>query len=94
MLAQRRGSGKVLVQPERDSLEAMADLVLLFAVGQDREEEFGAVAVDFHVAELVDVEDVEQVDAAVVGDGLGQLFSSAASASSFASFVARTYLTR
>lgn len=39
------------------------------AFGQDLEEEFGSASVEFHIAEFVD----EQVDAAVAGDGLGQL---------------------
>jgi hypothetical protein len=43
------------------------DAVLLLPFGQDLKEEFGAVAVEFHVAEFVDA---EQVDAAVAGDGL------------------------
>ena len=67
--AQSRGSVKVLVQPAKDSLEAIATEALLLAFGEDLEEEFGAAAVEFHVAELVDA---EQVDAAVAGDGLGQ----------------------
>lgn len=40
MAAQRRGSVKVLVRPEKDSLEAMATL-LFSSPGQDLEEEFG-----------------------------------------------------
>ena len=68
--AQRRGSVKVLVQPLKDSLEAMATLAVLLAFGQDLEQQLGAAAVEFHVAELVDA---EQVDAAVAGDGLGEL---------------------
>jgi hypothetical protein len=67
--AQRRGSVKVLVQPEKDSLEAMAKESFSSRFGEDLEEEFGAAAVQFHIAELIDA---EQVDAAVAGDGLGQ----------------------
>ena len=70
MAAQSRGSVKVLVQPLKDSLEAMATLALLLPFGQDLEQQLGAAAVEFHVAEFVDA---EQVDAAVAGDGLGQL---------------------
>jgi hypothetical protein len=46
------------------------DGVLLLALGEDLEEELGAAAVEFHVAELVDH---EEVDAAVPGDRLGEL---------------------
>ena len=70
MAAQSRGSVKVLVQPLKDSLEAIATLVVLLAFGEDLEQQLGAAAVEFHVAELVDA---EQVDAAVAGDGLGEL---------------------
>ena len=70
MAAQSRGSVKVLVQPENGSLEAIATLALLLPFGEDLEEQLGAAPVEFHVAELVDA---EQVDAAVAGDGLGQL---------------------
>jgi hypothetical protein len=62
------------------------DAVLLFAFGEDLEEEFGAAPVEFHVAEFVDA---EQVDASVAGDGLGETLSSSASTSSFTSLVAR-----
>src|SRR5580704_5100519 len=46
------------------------DAGLFLPFGEDLEEELGAAAVEFHVAELVDA---EQVDAAVADDGLGQL---------------------
>jgi hypothetical protein len=46
------------------------DGVLLLALGEDLEEELGAAAVEFHVAELGDH---EEVDAAVPGDRLGGL---------------------
>ena len=46
------------------------DAGFLLPFGQDLEEELGAAAVEFHVAELVDA---EQVDAAVAVDGLGEL---------------------
>ncbi|MBB4987381.1 hypothetical protein GGE06_008354 [Streptomyces sp. SFB5A] len=46
------------------------DAVLLLALGQNLEQQLGAVAVEFHVAELVDA---EEVDAAVAGDRLGEL---------------------
>lgn len=44
--------------------------VLFLPLGQNLEEEFGAAAVEFHVAELIDA---QKIDAAVAGDGLGQL---------------------
>ena len=69
MAAHRRGSVKVSVQPEKDWLEANRDGVLLLPLGQDLEEELGAAAVEFHIAELVDH---EQVDATVAGDGLDE----------------------
>jgi hypothetical protein len=43
--------------------------VLLLAFGEDLEQEFGTAAVELHISELVDA---EQVDAAVAGDGLVQ----------------------
>ncbi len=46
--AQRRGSVKVRVQSENDSLEAMATL-FFSSFGEDLEEEFSAVPVEFHV---------------------------------------------
>lgn len=55
MAAQRRGSVKGSVQPEKDWLEAMATLFLL-AFGEDLEEQFGAAVVKFHVAELLSQE--------------------------------------
>src|SRR5262249_31590916 len=42
----------------------------LFAFGEDLEQQFGAALVEFHVAQFVDA---QQVDAAVAGDGLGEL---------------------
>ncbi len=46
------------------------DTGAFLAFGEDLEEQFGVAAVEFHVAELVEA---EQVDAAVAGDGPGQL---------------------
>lgn len=43
------------------------DAVVLLAPGQNREEELGTAAVEFHVAESVDA---EQADAAATGDRL------------------------
>jgi hypothetical protein len=40
-----------------------------FAFGEDLEEQFGAAAVEFEVAQFVQA---EQVDAAVAGDGAGE----------------------
>ncbi len=65
MAAQRRGSVKVLVQPAEGLVGGDGDAVLLLAFGEDLEEEFGASAVEFHVAELIGA---EQPDAAVAGD--------------------------
>jgi hypothetical protein len=50
-------------------LEAIATLFFL-TLGQDLEEKFGAVPVEFHVAELVDA---EKIDTAVAGDRLVRL---------------------
>ena len=69
MAAQSLGSVKFLVQPPKLSLEAIATDAFLLAFGQHLEEEFGAAAIEFHVAEFVDA---EQIDPAVTGDGLGQ----------------------
>ena len=68
--AQSRGSVKVFVQPENDSFEAIAMELFLLPFGEDLEEEFGASAVEFHVAEFVDH---EQVDPAVSRDGPGEV---------------------
>src|SRR5205814_9692748 len=46
------------------------DGCLLFPFGEHLEEQFSAAAVEFEVAQLVQA---EQVDAAVAGDGLGQV---------------------
>jgi hypothetical protein len=72
MAAQRRESVKVLVQPTgaEGFLGGDGDAGLFLAFGEDLEEELGAAAVEFHVAELVDA---EQVDAAVAVDGLSEL---------------------
>jgi hypothetical protein len=72
MAAQRRGAVKVLVQPSGAErlVGGDRDAGFLFPLGQDLEEELGAAAAGFHVAELVDA---EQVDAAVAVDGLGEL---------------------
>lgn len=66
MAAQSLGSVNVLVQPENDSLDAIATESFSSPFGQHLEEEFGAAFVEFHIAELVDD---HQVDAAVAGDG-------------------------
>jgi hypothetical protein len=57
MAAQRRGSVKILVQPPQDSLEAMANAVLLLSFAQDLEEEFGAVAVALEARKAAQTED-------------------------------------
>jgi hypothetical protein len=69
MAAQRRGSVKVLVQPLKGSLEATAMAARSSRSVRTLEEQFGAAAVQAEVAELVEA---EQVDAAVAGDDLGQ----------------------
>ena len=69
--AQRRGSGKVLVQPPKDSLEAIATEFFSSRSVRTWNSSFGTAAVEGHVAEFVDA---EQVDAAVAGEGLGELF--------------------
>ena len=70
MAAQSRGSVKVLVQPENGFVGGDRDGGLLLPFGEDLEQQFGAAAVEFHVAEFVEA---EQIDAAVAGDGPGQL---------------------
>lgn len=60
---------KVLVQPESGSLEAIATAERS-SRSVSLEEQFGAAAVEFHVAEFVEA---EQVDAAVAGHRLRQL---------------------
>jgi hypothetical protein len=70
MAAQRRGSVKVLVQREKDSLEAMATLFFSSRSVRTWKRSSTAAAVEFHAAEFVVA---EEVDAAVTGDGLGQL---------------------
>ena len=70
MAAHSRGSVKVLVQPLKTVVGGDGDARLLFPFRQNLEEQLGAAPVEFHVAELVDA---EQVDAAVAGDGLGEL---------------------
>lgn len=59
------------VQPTEGLVGGHRDGVLLFAFGEDLEEEFGAAAVEFHVAELVDD---EQVNATVASDRLRDVF--------------------
>ena len=70
MAAHSRGSVKVLVQPLKTVVGGDGDARFLFPFRQNLEEQLGAAPVEFHVAELVDA---EQVDAAVAGDGLGEL---------------------
>ena len=68
--AQRRGSVKVLVQPLNDSLEAMATLAVSSRSVRTWNSSSAPRRSSFHVAELVDA---EQVGAAVAGDRLGEL---------------------
>ncbi len=51
--AHSRGSVKVFVQPEKDSLLVMATLDGFLPIGEDLEQHFRAAAVQFHVAEFV-----------------------------------------
>ena len=71
MAAQSRGSVNVLVQPEKDSFDAIATLLFSSRSVRTWKSSSAPCAVEFHVAELVDA---EQIDAAVAGDGLGELF--------------------
>ena len=64
------GSVKVFVQPEKDSFRGHRDGVVLLPLSQNLEEQLGAAAVQFHVSELVDH---EEVDAAVAGDGASEV---------------------
>jgi hypothetical protein len=69
MAAHNLGSVKVLVQPENDSLEAIATEFFSSRSVRTWKQELGTAAVELHISELVDA---EQVDAAVAGDGLVQ----------------------
>jgi hypothetical protein len=64
------GSVKVLVQPEKDSLHAIAT-ELSPRARQDLKEQLGAAAVQLHVPEFVDA---QQNDPSVARDGLRQRF--------------------
>ena len=66
MAAQSRGSVKVPVQAEKAWLDAIA-IELVSSRSENVEQQFGAAAVELHVAELVDA---EQVHPPVAGDGL------------------------
>ncbi|WP_306855994.1 hypothetical protein [Amycolatopsis roodepoortensis] len=68
--AQRRGSVKVRVQPEKGWLEAMAMELVSSRSVRTWKSSSAPRAVEFHGAELVGA---EQVDAAVAGDGHGEL---------------------
>ena len=70
MAAHKRGSVKVRVQPLKFSLEAVATLAFSSLSVSTWNRSPAPRAVPFHVAELVDV---EQVNAAVPVDGLGEL---------------------
>jgi len=69
MAAQRRGSVKVLVQPSEALVGRDGHARLLLPFRQNLEQQLGAAPVELHVSQLT----AEQVDAAVAGDGLGQL---------------------
>jgi len=70
MAAQSRGSVKGLGPAAERVVAGDRDGGLLFAFGQDLEQQLGAATVEFHVAEFVEA---EQLDPAVAGDGAGQL---------------------
>lgn len=53
MAAQRRGSVKVLVQPEKLSFEAIATELVFLPLGENLKQHFSAAPVQLHVAELV-----------------------------------------
>ena len=61
--------GEGFAQAGERLVGGVRDTVAFFPFGEDLEEHLGAAAVELHVAELVDA---EQIDAAVAGDGLGQ----------------------
>jgi hypothetical protein len=68
MAAQSLESVKVLVQPEKDCGRDRDGRILL-ALGQDLKEQLGAAAVQLHVPEFVDA---QQIDPSVARDGLRQ----------------------
>ena len=70
MAAQRRGSVKVLVQPSEALVGRDGHARLLLPFRQNLEQQLGAAPVELHVSQLTGA---EQADAAVAGDGLGQL---------------------
>jgi hypothetical protein len=69
MAAQSRASVNVLVQPEKESLEAMATEFFSLSFGQNLEKEFRTTLVEFHVAKLVDA---QKINSPVTADGPGQ----------------------
>src|SRR5664279_73183 len=69
MAAQSRGSVNVFVQPEKESLEAIATEFFFLSFGQNLEKQLGTAFVEFHVAKFVDA---KKINSPVAGDGLGQ----------------------
>ncbi|GIE92042.1 hypothetical protein Are01nite_85220 [Actinoplanes regularis] len=69
--AQSLGSVKVLVQPEKDSLEAIATLFFSSRSVRTWNSSSAPCLSQFRVAQLVDA---EEIHTAVTGDGLGELF--------------------
>ena len=67
--ATRRASGMTWPHSLNGRFDAMADGGLLFAFGEDLEQQLGAAAVELDVADLVDA---EQVEASVAGDECGR----------------------
>jgi hypothetical protein len=70
MAAQSRGSVKVLVQPLKLSLLAIATELVSSSLGQHLEQQLGPTPVQLHVAELVQA---QKINSAVAGDGFRQL---------------------
>ena len=68
--AQRRGSVKVFVHPEKDSLDAIAIEFFSPAFGEDLEEKFRAAPTEFHIAEPVDGEQIHPSVAGLVNGRL------------------------
>lgn len=64
--AQSLGSVYVFRPAGERLIRHNGDGVVLLPFGEDLKEEFGASAVEFHLAEFVDD---QQIDAAVTGDG-------------------------
>jgi hypothetical protein len=69
MAVQSRGSVNVFLHPPKLSLEAMATLFFSSRSVTDLEQQFDTPAIQLHVAQLIDA---EEIDSSVAGDRLGQ----------------------